>query len=268
MKGYIKDYRKELESDIWVMPPLYHRVWQYLKYKANHKENKIPMRDGTFLTIKPGQHLTSIRKIANDVGWYERGVFKTPNPKTVSSILEWLEKQEMISIDRGKGNRQYTLITLLNWGLYQSNDNESNSKETVSKQSVDINNNDKNDKNEKNINNKRHKYEICDMRLAELLYQEILKNNPNHKKPNLEKWANDIRLMRERDERTEEQIEYLILWTQQHEFWHTNILSPSKLRKQWDRLVLQVKQEKNKKSNVTPITKARKKDKYNYNLGF
>lgn len=148
MKGYIKDYRKELESDIWVMPPLYHRVWQYLKYKANHKENKIPMRDGTFLTVKPGQHLTSIRKIANDVGWYERGVFKTPNPKTVSSILEWLEKQEMISIDRGKGNRQYTLITLLNWGLYQSNDNESNSKETVSKQSMDINNNDKNDKNE------------------------------------------------------------------------------------------------------------------------
>lgn len=148
MKGYIKDYRKELESDIWVMPPLYHRVWQYLKYKANHKENKIPMRDGSFLTVKPGQHLTSIRKIANDVGWYERGVFKTPNPKTVSIILEWLEKQEMISIDRGKGNRQYTLITLLNWGLYQSNDNESNSKETVSKQSVDINNNDKNDKNE------------------------------------------------------------------------------------------------------------------------
>lgn len=148
MKGFIKDYRKELQSDIWVMPPLYHRVWQYLKYKANHKENKIPMTDGSFLTVKPGQHLTSIRTIANGVGWYERGVFKTPNPKTISGVLDWLEKQNMIKIDRGKGNRQYTLITLLNWDLYQMNDYESNSKETVSKQSVDINNNDKNDNNE------------------------------------------------------------------------------------------------------------------------
>lgn len=149
MKGYIKDFRKELQSDIWFMPPLYHRVWQYLKYKVNHKDNKIPMNDGSFLTVKAGQHLTSIRTIANNVGWYERGVFKTPNPKTISSILDWLEKQQMIKIDRGKSNRQYTLITLINWNLYQSDDDESNSKETAKKQSMDINNNDKNEKNDK-----------------------------------------------------------------------------------------------------------------------
>src|SRR5699024_1135122 len=109
------------------------------------------------------------------------------------------------------------------------------------------------------------KYEICDMRLAKLFFEKILQNNPNAKKPNLESWANDIRLMRERDKRNEEQIEYLINWTQNHSFWHTNILSPVKLRKQFDKLVLQVKQER--KSNVTPITEARK-DKYKYNLGF
>lgn len=134
MKGYIKDFRKELKSDIWLMPPLYHRVWQYLKYMANHKENKIPMKDGTFLEIKPGQHLTSIRTIAEDVGWYERGIFKKPNPKTISSILDWLEKQKMIRIERGKSNRQYTLITLINWDLYQVIEDESNSQETVRKQ--------------------------------------------------------------------------------------------------------------------------------------
>lgn len=146
MKGYVKDYRKELNSDIWSMPPLYHRVWQYLKYMVNHKANKIPMNDGSFLNIKPGQHLTSIRNIAREVGWYERGIFKSPNPKTISSILDWLEKQSMIKIDRGEGNRQYTLITLINWESYQSNDDESNSEVTVSKQSADINKNDKNDK--------------------------------------------------------------------------------------------------------------------------
>ncbi|MED1607781.1 DnaD domain protein [Cytobacillus kochii] len=149
MKGYIKDFRKELQSDVWLMSPLYHRVWQYLKYKVNHKENKIPMKDGSFLTVVPGQHLTSIRTIAENVGWYERGVLKTPNPKTISGILDWLEKQKMIEIGRGEGNRQYTLITLLNWESYQVTDDESNSKETVSKQCADINKNEKNEKNEK-----------------------------------------------------------------------------------------------------------------------
>jgi DNA-binding transcriptional regulator YhcF (GntR family) len=143
MQGYIKDYRKELDSAIWMMPPLYHRIWQYLKYMVNHQENKIPMKDGTFLTIKPGQHLTSVREIAKNVGWYEGVKWKEPNPKTVSTILDWLEKQSMIKIDRGKGNKQYTLITLINWDLYQLNDVEGNSKVTDREHLADINNNDK-----------------------------------------------------------------------------------------------------------------------------
>ncbi|MFZ4452062.1 hypothetical protein [Salibacterium aidingense] len=142
MQGYIKDFRKELESDIWLMPPLYHRVWQYLKYKVNHQEKRIPI-DDDFLTIKPGQHLTSVRKIASETGWYERASWKEPNPKTVSKILEWLVKQEMISISRGKSNRQYTLITLLNWDSYQVKEIEGNSEGTDKEQVLDINKNDK-----------------------------------------------------------------------------------------------------------------------------
>lgn len=147
MSGYIKDYRSELRSDIWLMPPLYHRVWQWLKYKVNHTQAKIPLENGSFLTIQPGQHLTSIRSIAQGVGYYEGAIWKEPNPRTISKILDWLLKQGMISINRGRGNREYTLITLSNWGLYQSNDDEGNSKETASaegsKQQVHINNNDK-----------------------------------------------------------------------------------------------------------------------------
>ncbi|GGE47908.1 hypothetical protein GCM10011391_28360 [Pullulanibacillus camelliae] len=143
MSGYIKDYRKELDSDIWMMPPLYHRIWQYLKYKVNHQQAKIPMRDGTFLNIQPGQHLTSVRDIAKAVGWYEGVKWKEPNPKTVSTILDWLVKQSMISIDRGKGNRQYTLITLIQWESYQAKQVEGNSKVTPREHLVDINKNDK-----------------------------------------------------------------------------------------------------------------------------
>lgn len=147
MGGFIKDYRSELKSDIWMMPPLYHRVWQYLKYKVNHSANKIPMEDGNFFSIKPGQHLTSVRSIAQGVGYYEGLVWKEPNPKTVSTILAWLEKQQMIEIDRGRGNRQYTLVTVSNWDLYQVENGGGNSKGTASgearEQQADIKKNDK-----------------------------------------------------------------------------------------------------------------------------
>lgn len=154
------------------------------------------MRDGSFLEVKAGQHLTSVRSIAENVGWYERGVFKAPNPKTISSILEWLVKQNMIKIDRGKGNRQYTLITLLNWDSYQSNEDESNSKYTVSKQSLDIN---KNDKNEKKLSSSS----IVDSDLEEVMqfYQSNLQasiiDSPHNQSALLElydDWGKDLLL--------------------------------------------------------------------------
>jgi hypothetical protein len=164
LQGYIKDFRKELESAIWMMPPLYHRIWQYLKYTVNHQDNTIPMRDGTFLAIKAGQHLTSVREVAKNVGWYEGVKYKEPNPKTVSTILEWLEKQSMIKIERGKGNRQYTLISLSNWDLYQQKNVEGNSKVTDREQCADINKNDKEcPKNDLNIAaTDTHAYEESD----------------------------------------------------------------------------------------------------------
>ncbi|MGG7143574.1 hypothetical protein ACQPVP_08915 [Clostridium nigeriense] len=163
-QGWIKDYRKEIDSDIWAMPPLYFKVWQYLKYMANHQVNTIPMSDGNKEIINRGQHLTSYRSIAKGVSYYENRIYKEPNAKTIKKILEWLEKNQMITLDHGRGNKQYTKITIVNYSIYQSKDDElvtekkqqsnseetdgkhqSNSKETDRKQTVDINKNDKND---------------------------------------------------------------------------------------------------------------------------
>lgn len=163
-QGWIKDYRKEIDSDIWAMPPLYFKVWQYLKYMANHQTNTIPMSDGSKEIINRGQHLTSYRSIAKGVAYYENRVYKEPNAKTIKKILEWLEKNHMITLDHGRGNKQYTKITIVNYSTYQSKEDElvtekkqqSNSEETVEKhqgntkvterkQTVDINKNDKND---------------------------------------------------------------------------------------------------------------------------
>ena len=38
------------------------------------------------------------------------------------------------------------------------------------------------------------------MEHAKLLFQLILETNPEHKEPNLEKWANEFRLIRKRQE--------------------------------------------------------------------
>lgn len=178
MEGWIKDHRRELNSDIWSMPPIYHRVWQYIKYMANHEDNTIPMRDGSKLDIKKGQHLTSVRTIARKVGWYERGIFKEPNPKTIQSVLDWLEKSNMIYTN--KSNRKYTLITVVNWAFYQADDNikvtESNGVEvTERQQTADINNNDKNDK-------KKNKT-LCHVEIISLLNEKAETNfKPTTKK--------------------------------------------------------------------------------------
>lgn len=144
--GWIKDYRQELNSDIWMMPPLYHRVWQWLKYQVNHEDQFIPLRNGSKVKVSKGQHMTSIRQIAQGVGWYEGRVWKEPNPKTIRTILKWLEQQGMITITAVRGNNGYTLITLINWEVYQSKEDRGNIVHPLEKQSTDINKNDKNDK--------------------------------------------------------------------------------------------------------------------------
>lgn len=68
-------------------------------------------------------------------------------------------------------------------------------------------------------------------------------NHPGKKEPNLQSWANDFRLIVEQDKRTVEQITHLMKWAGQHTFWHAVILSPASLRRNWDQMVAQLKQE-------------------------
>ena len=93
--------------------------------------------------------------------------------------------------------------------------------------------------NTKSTSRSKLKFETQHLKLAELLYKQIQNNLPNYKEPELDKWANEFRLMMERDKRDGEEIQNLIIKTQNDNFWKKNILSPSKLRKQYDRLVME-----------------------------
>lgn len=89
--------------------------------------------------------------------------------------------------------------------------------------------------------------EPIDHELADQMFDSVFADVENPKRPSCESWANEFRLMRERDNRTVEQIRYLITWTAKHHFWSGVILSPAKLRAKWDQLAKQVKQDKEKR---------------------
>ena len=94
-----------------------------------------------------------------------------------------------------------------------------------------------------------------DINNVKLLVKLIEENNPLYqRKPltvNMDKWCNDLRLMREQDKFTDKEIEFLIRWSQQDDFWKSNILSTSKLRKQAINLVNRAKQDKS--NNILEI---------------
>jgi hypothetical protein len=78
-----------------------------------------------------------------------------------------------------------------------------------------------------------------------LLFEEMTKRKPDHKKPNLQKWAKHIDYMIRLDERKPERIEAVIRWCQQDApkggngfGWQNNILSTRKLREKFDKLEL------------------------------
>lgn len=88
-----------------------------------------------------------------------------------------------------------------------------------------------------------------DLSIAETMAQMISNVTGDEKQPNICDWANTIRLLRERDGRTPEQIGALFSWANQDSFWQTNILSPGKLRQQWSALAAKRNQERNRENH-------------------
>jgi hypothetical protein len=72
--------------------------------------------------------------------------------------------------------------------------------------------------------------------LAEYLFNLILKNNPNHKKPNFQKWAKQFDSILRVDRRDIEEVKQLIQFSQSDSFWFKVILSPERLRNNYETL--------------------------------
>ena len=75
-----------------------------------------------------------------------------------------------------------------------------------------------------------------DLTAAEWMFDMVKTIAPSARKPNFAGWANDIRLMRERDGRNHRDMCVLFRWACQDNFWSGNVLSPAKLRDKWTQL--------------------------------
>lgn len=78
-----------------------------------------------------------------------------------------------------------------------------------------------------------------DLKTAQWIANRVQVINPTCKAADLTTWSNTVRLMRLVDNRTHQEICALYDWASKNHFWHTNILCPASLRKQWDTLTLQ-----------------------------
>ncbi len=242
--GYYIKARKIRNSAVAHFPPYIREIWDYLLCEANHKD-----REYEGFTVKRGQLFRSYRKIRDDLSW-QIGFRKMCYTKYhMKAAMKALRKARMI--DTMKAPRG-VLITVLNYDFYQNPKNyeaahakaheASHERPDESSTSVPaINKNDKNKKKEKKKEGKKYSDNSHEIQLSMLLFSKIRERDPDFKKPVFNKWAEHIDKIIRLDNRTPDQIRSVIIWCQEDDFWQSNILSTSKLRKQFSQLWLKMK---------------------------
>ncbi|HGF7572397.1 TPA: hypothetical protein QFM48_002190 [Enterococcus faecium] len=246
--GYIKLYRKVTSSFVWTNPSML-KLWLLCLMKASHEGRRF-LFNGNEVSLSSGQFVTGRDALAKE---YNQGA--SSDQVIVSRTLwRWIkkfEKEGMLSIS---STPKYSVISINKWEDYQSSDQHLSSDRPAPVQHLSTNKNDKNDKNDKNNNpsNSRKTREYADddpnKKLAILLLK-LIRKNQNIKEPDLDKWANTIRLTIESDKRTGKEVQDMIVWATSNDFWSGVILSPTSLRKHFDKMAVQ--KNKRKQQNIS-----------------
>jgi hypothetical protein len=173
---------------------------------------------------------------------YSSAVYKRVNVQMVKEyLIVEISNKSNIEIIGINDNRNDTCEGISDIGNKETSE-VSDIQSTQSKSNSKSNNKDSRQKRVYDVESIHYK-------LAFRLYQKILDNHPDYTLPNLQSWADDIRKLVELDGKKSENVEKVIDWVQQHDFWYKNILSASKLRKQYDRLVIEIRAEHKKKQH-------------------
>lgn len=162
-RGYIKLWRKIIDSRIFRNEGLL-KVWIWCLTKAAHENHWTTLRTGTGsmeVKVLPGQFIFGRDSAAKELHM---------PPSTVWKRINKLKKVENLNIE---SNRQYSLISVMNWPTYQGENNkrniESNRQGTGREQAGNTN------KNVKNVKNKYNSRKVpCPQKQILDLYCKIL----------------------------------------------------------------------------------------------
>ncbi|MGJ7327259.1 hypothetical protein [Morganella morganii] len=235
-------------------------LWLHLILKANHTDEEVNTDIGMMI-VRRGQMITGRPTLVSETF--------IPDNK-VKSLLRTFESKGMINIE-SKG-RKFSLISIVKYDDFQSQNcptdvqqmyNANTSKNAplsdvcpTDVQRLSINNNNILNTNVFNdrpriskSSPRKAKPEAAvsspkgdkwgtadDLKAAQWIFQLITRISPSAKTPNWSGWANDVRLMREQDNRTHSDICQMFKFANQDSFWKSNILSPAKLREKWTQL--------------------------------
>lgn len=142
-EGWVKLWRKSLDGDMLKNHSLW-IFWTWCLLKASHKRHK-QLIGYQEIWLEPGQFIFGRSKAAEETGLSEQ---------TIRTCIKSLKSTSNVTI---KVTSKFTVITIVNWTYYQSNEDESTSKVTskstngqpASNQQLTTNKNVKNVKNVK-----------------------------------------------------------------------------------------------------------------------
>ena len=148
-QGWVSIHRSLFDHWIWTDKGEFDKrsAWIDLILMVNHEDKKV-LINGKLETIKRGQRITSLNKLAERWKW---------SRKKVTNFLNLLEEDGMIIAKKEQG--KYTTITIVNYNFYQDDNAQKeqpkNNRGTTEEQPRNINNNERiminNDNNDDEI---------------------------------------------------------------------------------------------------------------------
>lgn len=263
MTGWASLHRSILGSNIFANEKLL-KVFIWCLMKATHADF-IQLVGRQQVHLKPGQFVTGRSKAGSELNM---------PPSTAWDYLRILDDMETITIS---SNNKFSIVTVVNWEVYQVNNKKTDNKSTTDKQQINTNNN----SNNINNNNKeqlddisegeddvkkdkieehldlRYGHNDINYKIALHLREQVLDVNPKCRVPkpepkHMQKWADEIRKMMQYDKVTKEEMHQAIKFIYSDNFWDTVIQSPSGLRRNWNTISGQmIRSNKNRTSNVS-----------------
>ncbi|RXS54134.1 replication protein, partial [Lacticaseibacillus casei] len=192
--GWIKVYRKIRQSFVWTDANQL-KLWLLILMKANHAPSKF-LFNGQEVSVTSGELVTGAHALAFEMN---DGV-RRDNQVSWRQVWRWVKKFENSGMLTIKSNTKYSVISISKWCDYQDNDNQVSIKRQSIVNQVSTNKKEEKEKKEKKEDSQHsRKREYADgspeMIEAVYLWEKIKGNNPEHRKPNLQSWADDIRKM-------------------------------------------------------------------------